>query len=450
MNLLVISTNEILRGILKFILESTFVCEAHEVSDKNEALRLLSSKDHKYDFVIYEYDPFAFFLEDIQAQKITTKVMVLVQSENKQNVVQFENNTGIKVIEKDQIPGGIIDYIKSSDVKPVINDAHFCRIAVNLLIRFEGIRKNLYIKIGPDRMVQIMNEEDNTELSDILKYHRKGQDYLYVRRSTAQIITSQVQRQIKVFLEANNFKFFFKTTSDSPESEFEQRIIRNNNEIYIDEEIQKVITDTIHYLRNNIYKEKRIDLFMTQLMNNAEQFSFFTKKVEIVTQFSILLSEKLKWMSKGTVDKIAYAAVLSDITLAVRPKLLRLRDKEAFLAAQDKLSEDDKHYFINHPQECANLANKFFQTTSTDASTLILQHHELPNGKGFPAGLVAEKIYPLSAVFIISHDIAQYILTNEKPSMDEYISENEQRWGYVHFRQAFKALSELRDMKKVK
>ncbi len=450
MNILVISTNEILRGILKFLLESTFVCEAHEIHDRNEALSLLSDKSNKYDFVIYEHDPFSFFLDDIQSlnlEAMNTKVMVLIQNEVKQNISHFEKNTGIKLVEKDQIPSGVLNYIKTTrpDAKP--NEALFCRIAVNLLVRFEGIRKNLFIKIGQDRMVQIMSEEDNTELSDILKYHRKGQDYLYVRKSTAEVISLQIQRQIRVFLEANNFKFFFRSASDSPESEFEQRIIRINGEIYIDEEIQKVIQATIEHLRNNIFKEKRIDLFMSQLMKNPEQFSFFTKKVEIVTQFSILLSEQLKWNSQGTVDKIAYAAVLSDITLAVRPKLLQLRDLEAFEALQDKLSDDDRKYFINHPHECANLAKKFFQTTSTDTATLILQHHELPNGKGFPSGLVADKIYPLSAVFIIAHDIAQYILTNENPSIEEYINENAQRYNYIHFRQAFRALGELKKKK---
>ena len=49
-----------------------------------------------------------------------------------------------------------------------------------------------------------------------------------------------------------------------------------------------------------------------------------------------------------------------------------------------------------------------------EVTFLIQCHHERPDGSGFPLGLSAHLIDDLSAVFIIAHDLVNYIWTQDK------------------------------------
>jgi HD-GYP domain-containing protein (c-di-GMP phosphodiesterase class II) len=446
-NILLVVKEEILNGILKFILEAYFKCRVTDVVDEKEAVAILKEPDHDYHYVIYEFDPFSYFLDDLKKiihEFAKFKTIILVQGEHSQNLEQFEKNSGMKLIRKEEIPLGVIREIQNNFTTDIFNSNPYCRIAIKQLIRFDGIKKNLYLKIGKEKMVHIFKEDDKTELQDILKYHQRGVEYMYLKRSTAEAITNQVQRQIKVYLKANNFKFVLQNKSDTPESLYEQRIIRINEEIYIDDQLRNIIMETVNTIKNKAMSEKRIDLFMSHMMSMPNHFAFFARKLELTSLFATLIVEKLKWNSKGTSEKIVYAAVLADITLAVRPKLLQIRDIDEFNACKEDLSEEDQEFFLSHPQECASLAEKFFQTAPAEIGVIIQQQHELPDGKGFPGGIKAATISPLSAAFIIASDLAHYILTTEGPSIDDYLTENKRRWDYLNFRQAYKALEEMR------
>ena len=45
-----------------------------------------------------------------------------------------------------------------------------------------------------------------------------------------------------------------------------------------------------------------------------------------------------------------------------------------------------------------------------DVDTIIRQHHEKADGKGFPRSLSHQYIAPLAVVFIIAHDLTQYTI----------------------------------------
>ena len=48
-----------------------------------------------------------------------------------------------------------------------------------------------------------------------------------------------------------------------------------------------------------------------------------------------------------------------------------------------------------------------------DVDSIIAQHHERPDGSGFPRGLTHLRIGPLATVFIVAHDIVTYLFDND-------------------------------------
>src|SRR5690606_8713205 len=123
----------------------------------------------------------------------------------------------------------------------------------------------------------------------------------------------------------------------------------------------------------------------------------------------IAISSKLEWKTDHTNRKLILAALFHDITIknqeiAKIPSLEVLKSSEFVIS----FSEEDRKNYEAHPIEAANLVKEFAEIPP-DVDRVILEHHELPDGTGFPRRLNHQRINPLSAVFILSHLIADEI-----------------------------------------
>jgi response regulator RpfG family c-di-GMP phosphodiesterase len=54
----------------------------------------------------------------------------------------------------------------------------------------------------------------------------------------------------------------------------------------------------------------------------------------------------------------------------------------------------------------------------SDVEQIVAQHHERPDGTGFPRGLNSKFITPLSALFIIAQDMIEYSQTFKNKEVD--------------------------------
>src|SRR5690606_5192267 len=154
------------------------------------------------------------------------------------------------------------------------------------------------------------------------------------------------------------------------------------------------------------------------------------------------LAKQLEWISKQTMDKLVYAAVLSDITLAVRPELLMIRSRQELEASS--FSPEDRKLVLGHPKDAANLIKNYFKGAPPDTDALAYQHHEMPDGSGFPLGLRADKISPLSALFIVASEFSYYFIKDDEPTLDDFILKCHSRFDFMNFRKVIKALERIK------
>lgn len=116
----------------------------------------------------------------------------------------------------------------------------------------------------------------------------------------------------------------------------------------------------------------------------------------------------LGWNSEMTRNKLGLASVLQDCTLSNENLLKINRLDDPYL---DLFSEQEKREFEEHPAKAAEIATYF--TGYSEVDYLIRQHHELPNGEGFPSKMNANKLTLLSCTFILSSQFAAKIVTSK-------------------------------------
>jgi hypothetical protein len=155
---------------------------------------------------------------------------------------------------------------------------------------------------------------------------------------------------------------------------------------------------------------------------------------------SCRLSSLMTWDSANTHYKLSLAAFLHDITVKTE-SLERVITLEQLAAASG--TEEEKASFREHPHEAAALARQM-RDFPGDVDHIIAQHHELPNGKGFPLGINHTKISPLAALFIVAHAITEELFDmRESFSLRGCVGRLEATYTQGYFRRVIAAVKEL-------
>jgi len=74
---------------------------------------------------------------------------------------------------------------------------------------------------------------------------------------------------------------------------------------------------------------------------------------------------------------------------------------------------------------------------------MIEQHDERPKGTGFPNVLEAKRIIPLSTVFIVANDFADYIIYQPNWKGEVYLKRLDVHFKGAHFRKVRNALKTI-------
>jgi hypothetical protein len=91
-----------------------------------------------------------------------------------------------------------------------------------------------------------------------------------------------------------------------------------------------------------------------------------------------------------------------------------------------------------HPLHAAQTAQTI-DVLPPDVDQIILQHHEAPDGSGFPRGLTANRIHFLAAVFIIGEDLVHFLDDGEalETSLKDFLTWGEVRYQSGNFKKIF-------------
>jgi HD-GYP domain-containing protein (c-di-GMP phosphodiesterase class II) len=151
----------------------------------------------------------------------------------------------------------------------------------------------------------------------------------------------------------------------------------------------------------------------------------------------------LEWNSEKTLSKLIYSAYLHNIALAEKPHLAKIHTLQQLKDEANTLSFQDYKLVFEHPN-IAETTLAGLPNIDSDVLAIIRQHHELPNEMGFPAKISHKKVIPMSALFIIAADLADYILENPKWTLGTYLPQAKSKYSGLVFMKILASLAELK------
>ena len=135
---------------------------------------------------------------------------------------------------------------------------------------------------------------------------------------------------------------------------------------------------------------------LSELLSNMQKGGDYIYEHSLMVSYiACAIANNMDWESKDTKMKLTMASFMHDITLNDHQlaKISNLRTID-----QDDFDDEEIKELKDHPLDAAKIIAKL-PDFPPDIDTIVAQHHELPDGSGFPRGLTHSNINPLSCVF---------------------------------------------------
>jgi response regulator RpfG family c-di-GMP phosphodiesterase len=193
----------------------------------------------------------------------------------------------------------------------------------------------------------------------------------------------------------------------------------------------------------NMKKNSKLKQLFAEIKIDRGSDNYIMSHIGILINVSTYICQKLDWSTEKTLEKYIFAAYLHDMALAHRPDLARIHGSmfEVELV-KEKLSPADFKLILEHPNMAAKKIDEILDIPA-DVGIIVRQHHELPKENGFPAKIGHTKITPLSSVFIVAHDLTDFILEHPNWTIQEFMTKAKAKYKGQYFAKVLSVLNEM-------
>ncbi|MCK5884075.1 MAG: hypothetical protein KAG61_10315 [Bacteriovoracaceae bacterium] len=366
-------------------------------------------------------------------------------------------------VTKDTILEKLVEVVGEVCIKKtsqILQDEKHVPMKLELLLELDSVGQDCYIRLNEQKYVKILNKKEYFSKEDFDKYSAKGVIYFYVKLDDVDELLESFSGNLNTMLDLSMFSRpeslnkIRSKFSDEEDGAILDSIVdalnkADKNKLSYDE-ASHISSQSLSLIRKANHKfaqgsevqniaKATVLLSLSTISQAPELNNMFEKAVSsedtYLNDHSVLLGSiccqiagLLGWHSKLTHYKLMMAAMLHDITLD-NSKLSRYRGVPDLMLDADQFNEGEIKSFLSHTERGKELIQSF-RMIPPDTDLIISQHHERPDGTGFPLKINFSKISPLGSVFIVAHDLVSFIMSREKAE------ENKQKkteWNMVSF-----------------
>ena len=319
------------------------------------------------------------------------------------------------------------------------NKNEYLSIPLILLLHFRNLGGHLFIKLVSGRYLKMFRKEDTITEEDIHKLNKRQVRYLFLERENAHdIIKIIIKNEDAVTKAIQNKQILNFVTPDQMKKKLEriQKIMPLN-----DDELKKIEGDMDDVLKT-IDQIPKFSKFIKLFKVDKEQTDYYSGHIQLTSRIACGIAKELGVGNPQTFRKFVFSSYLHDLTLVKNPKLAEINTKSKFDKMKNTLTKDEKKLIQNHHKDSADASIKF-QGVPLDVDTIIKQHHNITDGVTLGGSAGEPSLF--SSIFIIAHDLSDYIFFNKKWTIKDFILEKKDHYKSGNLLRVYEAVSKQID-----
>lgn len=438
MDILLIHAETRVRDLLSFALEGKFQAKIQSVADLEAALPLITQKPK---LIIYTYrdekdDLFKKFLK--AKQGIQSLLITNEDPSDFDNTLDKDLVSCVSQIDlMDHLCVAVELLVKekklSFQIAEELPESDYCRIRTDLLIDAGPLRAGVYIRLSNNHFVKIFSDGDRFEAADLEKYLlQKKIEYFWLRKTDTGFFVDNYRKLLTDHLKAETIDI---NTATQVTVEANETLLELSTKLGFTEEVKDLAKANMQIAVKAMKTAPGIRDMLSRF--DKEKDKYIPAHSTIVAFVACALSKEMTWGSEATFQKLTMAAFLHDITLH-NHQLAMVDDLKELRAVQGRYTPDEMRAYEQHPMAAADLI-RTFAGAPADVDTIIMQHHETGDGKGFPRKLNASHISPLSSIFIVAHEIVRQSIISKK-ELPEILESIHAKYTAANFKKILKSI----------
>ena len=331
----------------------------------------------------------------------------------------------------------------------------YCKVNLSFFMSTKQVFCDVYLKVGESKYIKVFNRYDQIDFNDIKKYDRRNIHHLYVRERDFALIMKKLVEQLQPMMDSSNHALVLSNRKLS--SMFSIQLQET-----VSESVQKLGLNNEAIQMTNIAINSTLEL----IQENDEIFKILSGAIKgenYISEHSFLLS----FISCSILKETAHAHPDNALTLSIAAFFHDMGLSDDDMAQVQTTHEyafkvlgiEDQKEVLSHPKKACELVKKIAGIPA-NVQGVLMEHHETYDGRGFPAGIDYKRISPLSAIFIVSHELANYFYNSgQSPdNIKDIINDLQLQYLFGNFKMAIQAAAKVfiqtteiedRNMKKV-
>jgi hypothetical protein len=446
MNILLLHPKTDIREMLTFPLEGSLSAVTMGAANEPEGRAALIDKKFNPDIIVAENSPAILqMLQNLLLENPLSTKLILCDNAKSGNPPPMPGVKFLGFALYENLVQSLVDLIQGQVILGQIVEsaptagegADYCRINTSLLLKVNPLAADVFIRLSPTHFVKMFNQNDTFEEDDLKRYREKKKvDYLYLRNSDCPLLIGKLIGELEKMLSASAPPTT-QNAAETVESAVET-IHALINKFGVTEEVQKAVKSTVQVAMKTMGDFPELADVLKAV--NDPNGKYIGRHSMLLTNIACALAVEMDWYSDATFEKLTMAAFMHDAPLQDHDLCAVKSISEFEKELKGKYSLAQIQEYKAHPQK-AVLMLGHFKELPAEVDKIILQHHEHPMGSGFPNALTGNYISPLSSLFIVAHDIADFILDGKgKFDVDDFLDIYENKFASGNFKKITKAL----------
>jgi putative nucleotidyltransferase with HDIG domain len=283
---------------------------------------------------------------------------------------------------------------KAKETGDEIQIDKFCGIPVEEFVSGREIHFPIFMKLSETKFVRIAYAGEDLSPEKIKNLQGKGIKFLYLQREDFKQYVSFASRVANVIMSSKavtpsaKAKFLRHSTETLLEFGFQQ---------YVDKEIYEAALTSVQQSLSLLSDNSMLLEMLESLSSLSTPLYAHSMGVAMIAS---LISKALGWESSHLNFRVASGALLHDLgkrdfseELLKKPPKMRTTEEEAL--------------WREHPRIGADLLSKV-EDMPMEVVQIVLHHHEVADGTGYPLGLKSVKIHPVAKVVSMADEFVKW------------------------------------------
>ncbi|GAB4014494.1 MAG: hypothetical protein Fur0010_12670 [Bdellovibrio sp.] len=308
---------------------------------------------------------------------------------------------------------------------------NYNRIRLYFFLRFSKSLCDVYIKINEQKYLKFIHKDDVFDNERIKKMIQKNVQYLYITKADFDEFAVSLAQQ----------PFLTHDNSRSVEDRLKSTQMMLQHMAMTTGISKSVLSLAERNIELVMMEAEDIDRLSELLRELKSREDYGHDHAYLLCYFCCVLCDAMGWQTRRSREKLCFAALFHDIVL-----------KDADLAMVENLTDkrltnfspEEIKLYKTHPADSAKLLHELAESYP-QIDQIVEQHHEWPDGSGFPRGLKAAQIQPLPSLFILCHAFVSemYRLEFDQSKYPKMLARLKKQFNTGHFQKLFEKLEEI-------